>query len=69
MTGHSCCKNAIVFIDDISHAATARKTWGSNKPTLRLLRFHPFIRACHLDRHIRNKDVQRLAVGGAAMLG
>jgi hypothetical protein len=34
-----------------------------------LLRVHPFIRSGQLDRHIRNKDVQGLAIGEAAMLG
>src|SRR6185503_498038 len=36
---------------------------------LRLLRVHPLVRARQLDRHIRNKDVEGLAVGEAAMLG
>jgi hypothetical protein len=45
------------------------------RPSLReitvrdLLRVHPLIRSRQLDRHIRNKDVQGLAIGEAAMLG
>src|SRR5215472_3706945 len=34
----------------------------------RLLRFDPGIRACNFDREVRDPDVQRLAVGGAAVL-
>ena len=36
---------------------------------LRLLRFHPFVRARQLDGQVRNEDVKRLAVGGATVLG
>ena len=35
----------------------------------RSLRLHPGIRPRQLNRNVRNKNVQRLAVGGAAMLG
>ena len=42
---------------------------GSKKPTFRLLRGHPLVRPRDLNRHISNKDVQRLAIGEAAMLG
>ena len=34
-----------------------------------LLRGHPLIRACQLDCHVRKKNVQRLAIGEAAMVG
>jgi hypothetical protein len=42
---------------------------GFEYPTFRLLRGHPLVRARQLDRHIRNPNVQRLAIGEAAMLG
>src|SRR2546429_5935654 len=39
----------------------------SIEPAFHLLRFDPGIRACQLDRHVRNKDVQGLAIGGAPL--
>jgi hypothetical protein len=40
----------------------------SNKPAFRLLRFHPGIRACQLNCHVRQEDVQGVAIGGTAVL-
>jgi hypothetical protein len=41
----------------------------SSPAPARSLRLHPGIRPRQLNRNVRNKNVQGLAVGGAAMLG
>jgi hypothetical protein len=41
----------------------------SSPAPARSLRLHPGIRPLQLNRNVRNKNVQGLAVGGAAMLG
>jgi len=44
--------------DDISHAATARKTWVRISQPFRLLRGRPLVRPRQLNRHVRNENVQ-----------
>ena len=51
---------------DESRVHGHRKQWGRVR---RLLRGHPFVGAHQLDGHVGEKDVERCAVGGSAVLG
>ena len=48
---------------------TSHRTVGPERKNPRLLRSHPLVRARELDGHIRNPEVQGLAIGVAAVLG
>src|SRR5215472_2293874 len=61
---------AVMGVVDPSRGRTESLLVGSARLcTVVLFRFDPGVGSRHLDSHIWNEDMQRLAVGGAAVLG
>src|SRR6185369_16554334 len=57
----------VVILNLVSGCYTRWKC--SNKARFYLLRIHPSVRACQLNRYVSDENVQGLAIGRAAMLG